>query len=159
METNNQEQASELFTLAIYGLMVFLKILRHVEGSVVDFCGQVKKSINPTSFILVETIRTLNFYRSKGKGCLIGCTQLIYVWLQSHFWGEAKVLRCPYSSLCKPVKEFLKVDWPKGITKNEWNKTFKRIIPENVTWKALWMPVSAFVYKCGENPWVPLISL
>ncbi|XVE95747.1 hypothetical protein REPUB_Repub02eG0126200 [Reevesia pubescens] len=97
--------------------------------------------------------------QEKGKGRLIGCTQLIYIWLQSYFWGEAKVPRCPYSSLCEPVKEFLKVDWPKGITKNEWKKTFKGMIPENVTWKAPWMPVSAFVYKCGENPWVPLIGL
>ncbi|XVF19531.1 hypothetical protein REPUB_Repub11eG0118900 [Reevesia pubescens] len=119
METNNQEQASELFTLGIYGLMVFPKILGHVEGSVVDFYGQVNKGINPASSILAETIRTLNFCRRKGKGRLIGCTQLIYVWLQSHFWGEAKVPRCPYSSLCELLKEFLKVDWPKGITKNE----------------------------------------
>ncbi|XVF26554.1 hypothetical protein REPUB_Repub14bG0027400 [Reevesia pubescens] len=56
METNNQEQASELFTSAIYGLMVFPKILGHVEGSVVDFCGQVNKGINPASSILAETI-------------------------------------------------------------------------------------------------------
>ncbi|XVF37179.1 hypothetical protein REPUB_Repub19eG0123800 [Reevesia pubescens] len=139
--------------------MVFPKILGHVEGSVVDFCGQVNKGINPASSILAETIGTLNFCRRKRKGRLIGCTQLIYVWLQSHFWGEAKVPRCPYSSLCEPVKEFLKVDWPKGITKNKWKKTFKGMIPENVTWKAPWMPVFAFVYKCGENPWVPLIGL
>ncbi|XVE93412.1 hypothetical protein REPUB_Repub01dG0190100 [Reevesia pubescens] len=119
METNNQDQASELFALAIYGLIVFPKILGHIEGSVVDFCGQVNKSINPASSILAETIRTLNFCRRKEKRRLIGCTQLIYVWLQSHFWGEAKVPRCPYSSLCEPVKEFLKMDWPKGITKNE----------------------------------------
>ncbi|XVE99031.1 hypothetical protein REPUB_Repub03eG0161500 [Reevesia pubescens] len=33
------------------------------------------------------------------------------------------------------------------------------MIPEHITWKAPWMPVSAFVYKCGENPWVPLIGL
>ncbi|XVE95416.1 hypothetical protein REPUB_Repub02eG0095200 [Reevesia pubescens] len=90
METNHQEQASELFALAMYGLMVFPKIFGHVEGSVVDFYGQVNKGINPASSILVETIRTLNFCRRKRKGRLIGCTQLIYVWLQSHFGEKLK---------------------------------------------------------------------
>ncbi|XVE96150.1 hypothetical protein REPUB_Repub02eG0196700 [Reevesia pubescens] len=33
------------------------------------------------------------------------------------------------------------------------------MILENVTWKAPWMLVFAFVYKCGENPWVLLIGL
>ncbi|XVE96151.1 hypothetical protein REPUB_Repub02eG0196800 [Reevesia pubescens] len=68
METNNQEQASELFALMIYGLMVFPEILGHVEGSVVDFCGQVNKGINPASSILAETIRTLNFCQEKERG-------------------------------------------------------------------------------------------
>ncbi|XVE92535.1 hypothetical protein REPUB_Repub01dG0105900 [Reevesia pubescens] len=74
METNNQEQASELFALTIYSLMVFPKILGHVEGFVVDFCGQVNNGINPASSILAETIQTLNFCRRKGKGRSIGCT-------------------------------------------------------------------------------------
>ncbi|XVE95670.1 hypothetical protein REPUB_Repub02eG0118600 [Reevesia pubescens] len=74
METNNQEQASELFALAIYGLMVFPKILGHIKGSVVDFYGQVNKGINLASSILAETIRTLNFCRRNEKGRLIGCT-------------------------------------------------------------------------------------
>ncbi|XVF12250.1 hypothetical protein REPUB_Repub08aG0099500 [Reevesia pubescens] len=132
--------------------MIFPKILGHVKGSVVDFCGQVNKGINPVSSILAETIRTLNFCQKKGKGRLIGCTQLLYVWLQSHFWGGAKLPRCPYSSLCEPVKKFLKVYWPKGITKDEWKKTCKGMILENVMWKAPWMPVYSFIYKCGENP-------
>ncbi|XVE92534.1 hypothetical protein REPUB_Repub01dG0105800 [Reevesia pubescens] len=33
------------------------------------------------------------------------------------------------------------------------------MILENVTLKAPWMHVSSFVYKCGENLWVPLIGL
>ncbi|XVF28882.1 hypothetical protein REPUB_Repub15cG0070900 [Reevesia pubescens] len=99
--------------------MVFPKILGHVEGSMVDFYGQVNKSINPASSILEETIRTLNFFRRKGKGRLIGCAQILCVWMQSYFWGRAKLPRCPYSSIYEPMKEFLKVDWPRSITKDE----------------------------------------
>ncbi|XVF23419.1 hypothetical protein REPUB_Repub13aG0036300 [Reevesia pubescens] len=113
MGDSNEEQSIELFALAIYGLVVFPKVLGHIEISVIDFFGQVSgKKIDPAPSIVAETIRTLNFCKRKGKGRLLACTQLLYIWVQSHFWGAQKVLICPYSGTCIPIKEFLKKEWP-----------------------------------------------
>ncbi|XVF28588.1 hypothetical protein REPUB_Repub15cG0042800 [Reevesia pubescens] len=109
----------EMFAFAIYGLVIFPKVLGHVEMAVVDFFGQMDgKKINPVPSILAETIRTLNFCRRKGKGRLITCTQLLYIWIQSHFWGKSKISIFPYT--CIPIKEFCKKEWSKGITKEQW---------------------------------------
>ncbi|KAK5825108.1 hypothetical protein PVK06_019912 [Gossypium arboreum] len=75
----------DLFALAIYGLIVFPKILGHVEVAVVDFFKRLKKGINPVPAILAETFRSLSGCRRKGEGRFIGCTQLLNVWILSHF--------------------------------------------------------------------------
>ncbi|XVF14266.1 hypothetical protein REPUB_Repub09cG0043800 [Reevesia pubescens] len=88
MGDSNEEQSMELFALAIYGLVVFPKVLGHIEISVIDFFGQASgKKIDPTPSIVAETIRTLNFCKRKGKGHFLAYTQLLYIWVQSHFWG------------------------------------------------------------------------
>ncbi|XVE98949.1 hypothetical protein REPUB_Repub03eG0153200 [Reevesia pubescens] len=157
--TTDEELASELLSLAIYGLAIFPKILGHIEESVLDFCGQVNRNINPAPSILAETIQTLNFCRREGKGRFVGCIQLLYIWMQSHLGGKIKSSICPYSDFCVPIKEFRKVQWPQGVTKEQWEATFQNLTSENVTWKAPWMPTSSFIYRCGNNPWVPLIGL
>ncbi|EOY31576.1 Uncharacterized protein TCM_038504 [Theobroma cacao] len=59
------EQGLLAFAMAIYGLVVFPKVLGHVEVSVIDFFDQVTRSINPAPSILAETFRSLNFCRRK----------------------------------------------------------------------------------------------
>ncbi|XVF29309.1 hypothetical protein REPUB_Repub15cG0109900 [Reevesia pubescens] len=62
MRVSNEEQAMELFSLAIYGLVIFPKVLGHIEIVVIDFFGQLNaKKINLTPSIVAKTIRTLNF--------------------------------------------------------------------------------------------------
>ncbi|XVF14408.1 hypothetical protein REPUB_Repub09cG0056300 [Reevesia pubescens] len=82
MGDGNEEQSMELFALAIYGLVIFLKVLGYIEILVIDFFGQISgKKIDPTPSIVVKTIRTLNFCKRKGKGHLLVCTQLLYIWV------------------------------------------------------------------------------
>ncbi|XVF14269.1 hypothetical protein REPUB_Repub09cG0044100 [Reevesia pubescens] len=158
VESNHEEYSMEMFALAIYGLVIFPKVLGHVEMAVVDFFGQMDgKKINHVPSILAETIRTLNFCRRKGKGRLITCTLLLYIWIQSHFWGKPKIPIFPYT--CIPIREFCKKKWSKGITKEQWVASFQSLDSADITWKAPWMTTSSFVYKCGENPWVPLTGL
>ncbi|XVF26646.1 hypothetical protein REPUB_Repub14bG0035900 [Reevesia pubescens] len=160
MRDGNEEQSMKLFTLAIYGLVVFPKVLGHIEISVIDFFEQVSgKKINPAPFIVAKTIRTLNFCKRKAKNCLLACTQLLYIWVQSHFWGAQKVPICPYSGACIPIKEFLKKKWPREITKEQWVTSFQSLESVNITWKAPWIATSAFIYRCGKNLWVPLPGL
>ncbi|KAG8482783.1 hypothetical protein CXB51_024422 [Gossypium anomalum] len=74
-----------LFALAIYGLIVFPKVLGHIEVAVVDFFEKLKEEINPVRTILTETFRSLSICRRKGEGRFIGCVQLLNVWILSHF--------------------------------------------------------------------------
>ncbi|KAK5836458.1 hypothetical protein PVK06_012248 [Gossypium arboreum] len=62
-----------LFALAIYGLIVFPKVLGHTEVAVVDFFERLKQGINLVPTILAETFRSLNSCRKIGKGRFIGC--------------------------------------------------------------------------------------
>ncbi|KAK5840009.1 hypothetical protein PVK06_008871 [Gossypium arboreum] len=75
----------DLLDLAIYGLIVFLKILGHIEVAVVDFFERLKQWINPVLTILAETFRSLSCCRRKGEGRFIECTQLLNIWILSHF--------------------------------------------------------------------------
>ncbi|XVE95450.1 hypothetical protein REPUB_Repub02eG0098400 [Reevesia pubescens] len=61
VRAQDREVAMEMFALAIYGLVIFPKVLGHIEMNVIDFFGQLEKKINPIPTILVETLRTLNF--------------------------------------------------------------------------------------------------
>ncbi|MFQ6662528.1 hypothetical protein Gotur_030346 [Gossypium turneri] len=66
----------DLFALAIYGLIVFPKVLRHIEVVVVDFFKKLRQGINPVPTILAETFRSLNACRKKGEGRFIGTSLL-----------------------------------------------------------------------------------
>ncbi|EOY17441.1 Uncharacterized protein TCM_036609 [Theobroma cacao] len=97
------EQGLLAFAMAIYGLVVFSKVLGHVEVSVIDFFDQVTRSINPAPSILAETLRSLNFCRCKREGRFIGCAQLLTIWIKSHFKCKESKFRKPYlSSLMGP---------------------------------------------------------
>ncbi|MBA0755761.1 hypothetical protein Gogos_021563 [Gossypium gossypioides] len=57
-----------LFTFSVYGLVVFPKALGYVSVELADFLFQIEKGVNPAPAVLVETIISLNFIRSKGNG-------------------------------------------------------------------------------------------
>ncbi|MFQ6659898.1 hypothetical protein Gotur_028618 [Gossypium turneri] len=69
----------DLFALAVYGLVVFPKVLGHIEVAVVDFFKKLRQRIKPVPTILAETFRSLNACRRKGEGRFIRCAQLLNV--------------------------------------------------------------------------------
>ncbi|MFQ6660657.1 hypothetical protein Gotur_029085 [Gossypium turneri] len=66
----------DLFALAVYGLIVFPKVLGNIEVAVVDFFQKLRQGINPVPTILAETFRSLNNCRKKGEGHFIGTSVL-----------------------------------------------------------------------------------
>ncbi|MBA0756279.1 hypothetical protein Gogos_022098 [Gossypium gossypioides] len=117
----------DLFALAIYGLVIFPKVLRHIEVAVVDFFEKLRQRINPVPTILAETFRSLSSCRRKGEGRFIGCAQLLNVWIFSHFW---KVDHTPFHMFSKtfaPLEAFLKNDWPKDVTEQHWVSIFQNL--------------------------------
>ncbi|MBA0634144.1 hypothetical protein Godav_029533 [Gossypium davidsonii] len=126
----------DLFALAIYGLVVFLKVLGHKEVLVVDFFKKLRQGINPIPAILTETFRFLSSCRRKGEGRFIGCAQLLNAWIFSHFW---KVERTPFHMFSKtfaPLEAYLEKDWSKDVTEQHWVSIFQNLYAEDITWKA-----------------------
>ncbi|MFQ6655918.1 hypothetical protein Gotur_026253, partial [Gossypium turneri] len=110
----------DLFALAVYGLIVFPKVLGHIEVAVVDFFEKLRQRINPVPTILAETFRSLNNCRKKGERRFIGCVQLLNDWIFSHFW---KVKRTPFHMFSKtfaPSEAHLEKGWPKDVTEQYW---------------------------------------
>ncbi|KAG8500525.1 hypothetical protein CXB51_002658 [Gossypium anomalum] len=141
-----------LFALAIYGLVIFPRVLGHIEVAVFDFFERLKQGVNPVPTILAETFRV-------GKGRFIGCAQLLNVWILSHFW---KVERTPFHMFSKtfaPLEAYLKKEWPKEITEQHWVSVFQNLRAEDITWRAPWIRPSVLLYKCGSQDWVPLLGL
>ncbi|EOY01018.1 Uncharacterized protein TCM_010942 [Theobroma cacao] len=152
------EQGLLVFALAIYGLVIFPKILGHVEVSIINFFDQVTRNINPAPTIIAETLRSLNYYRRKGEGHFIGCAQLLPIWIKSHF--ECKVDRFQKSFLSSSchIREFCESEWPICKRKKEWIAKLRRLISVEVTRRAPWMPRMQVMYKCGDEPWVSLMG-
>ena len=91
-------------------MVIFPKVLNHIEAPVVDLVEQIDNQANPIPTIVVETIYSLNFYRRKGKRQFIGCVQLFYVLIQSRFWRTYTKPLKHYMDTFAPLKEFLKKD-------------------------------------------------
>ncbi|KAG8502404.1 hypothetical protein CXB51_000440 [Gossypium anomalum] len=148
-----------LFALAIYGLVICPRVLRHIEVAVFDFFERLKQGVNPVLTILAETFRSLSTCRRIGKGRFIGCAQLLNVWILSHFW---KVERTPFHMFSKtfaPLEAYLKKEWPREVTEQHWVSVFQNLRAEDITWRAPWIRPSVLLYKCGGQDWVPLLGL
>ncbi|MFQ6629681.1 hypothetical protein Gotur_007327 [Gossypium turneri] len=76
----------DVFTLSIYGLVIFLKALGHIDEAVSNLFDRLDKRVTPVFAILAETFRSLNTCRKAGKERFIGCSQLLLAWFHSHFW-------------------------------------------------------------------------
>ncbi|MBA0878415.1 hypothetical protein Goshw_027113 [Gossypium schwendimanii] len=75
----------DVFALSIYGLVVFLKALGHVDEVVTDLFDRLDKKVALIPAILAETFRSLSACRKMGEGRFIGCAQLLLAWFHSHF--------------------------------------------------------------------------
>ncbi|KAE8701519.1 putative Suppressor of protein silencing 3 [Hibiscus syriacus] len=149
----------DLFALGMYGMVIFPKVLGYVEAAVVDLFEQLPKKINPASAILAETFRSLNACRKLGGGRFSGCTQLLYVWVRSHFWSTEKISYRRFNTDYSPLKEFLEQEWPKEIKKDMWINAFRNLQSNDIVWRAPWQIQREFFYKCGDYNWIMLLGL
>ncbi|MBA0844716.1 hypothetical protein Goarm_023182, partial [Gossypium armourianum] len=88
----------DVFSLSIYGMVIFPKALGHINEVVTDLFDQLDKRVTPVPAILAETFRSLSVCRKAGEGRFIGCVQLLLAWFHSHFWKVDKGLaQCEFS--------------------------------------------------------------
>ena len=75
----HDEDGMVAFSLSIYGLVIFLRMLGYIEMAMVDTFEQIQHGSNPSLAILVETFRSLNYYRCNQEGRFLGCALLLYI--------------------------------------------------------------------------------
>ncbi|MBA0738501.1 hypothetical protein Gogos_011840 [Gossypium gossypioides] len=81
----------DVFALSIYGLVIFPKVLGHIEEAVSDLFDRLDKRVTLVSIILAKTFRSLGACRRAGERRFIGCAQILLAWFHSHFWKVEKV--------------------------------------------------------------------
>ena len=149
----------DIFALVVYGTLIFSQSPGYVDAAVVDLIEQVDNQVNPVPVIIAETIRSLNYYRRNRESSFVGYTQLLYIWIQSYFWGKCEAsLRFCISTMIL-IGEFCQKNWPKYQTREQWVAALRDLEPTHVTWKAPWMNQGYVLYGCGDKMWVPLLGL
>ncbi|MFQ6646240.1 hypothetical protein Gotur_019108 [Gossypium turneri] len=103
----NVRKRVDVFTLSIYGLVIFPKVLGHVDEAVSDLFDRLDKGVTSVPMILAETFRSLNACRRASEEKFIGCPQLLLVWFHSHFWKVEKVSYQVFSENYSTLKELV----------------------------------------------------
>ncbi|MFQ6656501.1 hypothetical protein Gotur_026579 [Gossypium turneri] len=110
----------DVFSLNIFGLVIFFKALGHVDEAVTDLFDPLDKRVTSVPTILAETFRSLNACRKVGEGRSIGCAQLLLVWFQNHFWKVDRVSYRVFSENYLPLKEIAATPRSDDILEEKW---------------------------------------
>ncbi|MBA0701699.1 hypothetical protein Goari_021922, partial [Gossypium aridum] len=110
----------DVFALSIYGLVVFLKALGHVDEAVTDLFDRYDKRVTPISIILAKTFRSLSACRKAGDGRFIRCAQLLLAWFHCHFWKVDRVSYQVFSENYSPLKEIVATSRRDDILEEKW---------------------------------------
>ncbi|MBA0788762.1 hypothetical protein Gotri_026280, partial [Gossypium trilobum] len=110
----------DIFSLSIYGLVIFPKALGCIDKAVSDLFNWLDKGVTPVPAILVETFRSLNACQRTGEGRFIGCAQLLLAWFYSYFWKIEKVSYRIFSENYSPLKELVATPRRDDISEEKW---------------------------------------
>ncbi|KAK5784429.1 hypothetical protein PVK06_038953 [Gossypium arboreum] len=149
----------DVFALSIYGLVIFPKVLRHVDEAVVDLFDRLGKGTTSVPAILAETFRSLNVCRRAGEGRFIRCAQLLLSWFHSHFWKVKNVSYRIFSENYSPLKELVATPRRDDVTEENWITVLQNLQEEDVEWRAPWMVPDEILYRYGDFDWVPLLGV
>ncbi|KAL1067686.1 hypothetical protein V6Z11_D12G146500 [Gossypium hirsutum] len=148
-----------VFTLSIYGLVIFPRALGHVDEAVSDLFDQLSKWVTPVPAILAETFKSLNACRRAGEGRFIGCAQLLIAWFHSHFWKVDKVSYRVFSGHYSPLKEIVATPRRDDISEDNWTTILQNLQDDDVEWRAPWLIPNEILYHCRSFDWFPLLGI
>ncbi|KAH1063969.1 hypothetical protein J1N35_028956 [Gossypium stocksii] len=140
----------DIFTLSIYGFVIFPKALRHIDEAITNLFDRLDKHVTPVPAILAETFRSLSMCRRAGEGKFIGCAQLLLVWFHSHFWKVDKFSYRVFSENCSTLKEEAAMPRRDDVSEESWMAILLNLQEEDVEWKAPWMVSDKILYQCGS---------
>ncbi|MFQ6651324.1 hypothetical protein Gotur_023688, partial [Gossypium turneri] len=101
----------DVFALSIYGLVIFPKILGHVDEAVTDLFDQLEKRVTP----------------------------LLLAWFHSHFWKVDKVSYRVFSDNYSPLKEIVATPRRDDISEEKWMAIFQNLQEGDIEWRAPWL--------------------
>ncbi|KAL1170873.1 hypothetical protein V6Z11_A05G242300 [Gossypium hirsutum] len=139
----DERKRVDIFSLSIYGLVIFPKALRHVDEAVIDLFDHLEKGITPVPAILAETFRSLSSCRKTGKGRFI----------------EYKVFYRVFSEGYFPLKEEAAIQRREDISEEKWMDILQNLKEGDIEWRAYWMVPDEIMYRCGNFDWVPLLGI
>ncbi|MFQ6666784.1 hypothetical protein Gotur_033021, partial [Gossypium turneri] len=113
----------DVFALSIYGLIVFPKILGHIDEAVTDLFDRLDKRVTPVPVILAETFRSLNACRRTGE---------------------------VFSESYSPLKEIVATSRRDDITEEKWMAIFQNLQKENIEWRAPWLLPDEILYRSRQ---------
>ncbi|KAL1104791.1 hypothetical protein V6Z11_D04G090900 [Gossypium hirsutum] len=155
----NGKKKVDVFSLSIYGLVIFPRALGHVDEAVSDLFDRLSKGVTPVPAILAETFRSLKACRRAGEGRFIGCVQLLIAWFHSHFWNVDKVSYRVCSRHYFPLKEIVATPRRDDISEENWTAILQNLQDDDVEWRAPWLIPNEILYRCGSFDWVPLLGI
>ncbi|MBA0877613.1 hypothetical protein Goshw_017269 [Gossypium schwendimanii] len=126
----------DVFSLSIYGLVIFSKALGHIDEVVTDLFDQLDRRVTLVPTILAETFKSLNACRRTEEGRFIGCAQLLLVWFQNHFWKMNNISYQVFSENYSPLKELAATPRHDDITGERWMTILQNLQDEDVEWRA-----------------------
>ncbi|KAL4366639.1 hypothetical protein GQ457_05G019660 [Hibiscus cannabinus] len=150
---------AHLLAIAIYGLVIFPRVLGYIDVALFDVFDQFRYGINPAPAILAETFISLNACRELEGGRFRGCAQLLYVWIRSHFWKTPKpVLPGIRSMYFSPLREFLATEWEE-VDPTKWVEAFRNLQEHDLVWRTPWLLTIEYLYRCYNYHWLMLLGL
>ena len=84
-QNKHDDRVLDIFVLVVYDILIFPQSPGYVDAAIVDLIEQVNNQVNPVPAIITETFRSLNYCRRNCEGSFVGCAQLLYIWIRSHF--------------------------------------------------------------------------
>ncbi|KAK5776309.1 hypothetical protein PVK06_044268 [Gossypium arboreum] len=149
----------DVFTLSLYGLMVFPRALGYVDKATTDIFYRLSKKITSVPAILAETFRSLGACRRAGAGRFIGCAQLLLAWFYSHFRLIDRVVCRVFFEDYSPLKDIAASTRRVDIPEENWIALLQNLQLKDIEWRAPWMMPGEVLYRCGSFDWVPLLGI
>ncbi|KAK9045148.1 hypothetical protein V6N11_059037 [Hibiscus sabdariffa] len=150
---------AHLLAVAIYGLVIFPRILGYIDVAIFDLFDKLEHGINPAPVILAETFISLNACHELEGGRFRGYAPLLMVWIKFHFWKTLKMILLGIGSMYfSPLREFLTKQWDK-VDPKKWVEAFRNLQEQDLVWRALWLRIRSFLYRCYDYHWIMLLGL
>ncbi|MBA0765792.1 hypothetical protein Gotri_014934 [Gossypium trilobum] len=126
----NTRKRVKIFALSIYELVIFPKVLGHVDDAVLDLFDRLDKRVTPVPVILAKTFRSLS-----------ACQRAVF------------------SEDYSPLKEFVAIPIQDNISEEKWMAILQSHQDKDVEWRAPRMILNEILYRSGDFDWVPLLGI